>query len=580
MGRLFAALAVASTCFFLACNTKPDTGVPDAPPPEDSVTLEVRLSENQFQVTNDLGSGSATISVFAVAPDGSETDVTADVTLTVEPAGIGAVAAATLTPTGNVAGLGKVVAFDGAHSGTANFEVFISKILPGTADEADIPLFESAVDDTAHAIAVVYPPNGALIPPNLGEMEIHWTDANAKNVYEIALTGTYVDLKMYVNALGTSNWRLLAAENWALLSSGSRGVELTITVRGINTASPATFVKGSTMLRIAAAEVLGGVYYWNTVEKAIMRHDMATPEMAAERFYPPAGQTGCVGCHAVSRDGTMVVYRREGGNMNTGNLVEADSPATDRIPNDGRQWNFASIHPNNQDMFTTTQSGLSRTDIATGVVTPLYTASRVSHPDTSPNGNYIAGTTFPSGSEVYANEGRIVIFDYDQDTKTVGAPRVLVDPPGGGETAFYPSISPDNEWVLYNRAPNGDSYDNQYAELWVTKLDGTGEPVRLSQADTPNNAFNSWPKWTPFTTMEPTLEGGFEPVMWFTVASRRPFGVRSPSNQVPQLWLVPFFPERAVLGAPASAPPVRLPFQNLAHGNHIAQWTEAIISVN
>jgi hypothetical protein len=38
------------------------------------------------------------------------------------------------------------------------------------------------------------------------------------------------------------------------------------------------------------------------------------------------------------------------------------------------------------------------------------------------------------------------------------------------------------------------------------------------------------------------------------VASRRSFGVRSVGAQEPQLWLAPFYPERALAGQPADAP--------------------------
>lgn len=69
--------------------------------------------------------------------------------------------------------------------------------------------------------------------------------------------------------------------------------------------------------------------------------------------------------------------------------------------------------------------------------------------------------------------------------------------------------------------------------------------------------------------------------MWFTVASRRGFGARTSENSgtKPQLWLAPFYPERAARGEPATGPAVRLPFQPLTQGNHIAQWTEQIVNI-
>jgi len=43
--------------------------------------------------------------------------------------------------------------------------------------------------------------------------------------------------------------------------------------------------------------------------------------------------------------------------------------------------------------------------------------------------------------------------------------------------------------------------------------------------------------------------------------------------------MTPFFPNRAARGADPSAPVFRLPFQNLDSSNHIAQWTERVVSV-
>ena len=65
-----------------------------------------------------------------------------------------------------------------------------------------------------------------------------------------------------------------------------------------------------------------------------------------------------------------------------------------------------------------------------------------------------------------------------------------------GINNYYPSFSPDNRWVLFNRA-NGESSSNLNAQLWVTPSTG-GEPIRLTRADGGDANGNSWPKWTPF----------------------------------------------------------------------------------
>jgi hypothetical protein len=476
-----------------------------------------------------------------------------------------------------MAGPGQVIASLPDALGTGDFQVFVTETLPGTADPASAALFDSATLDPATPLQLAYPPAGALIPPNVGEMDVHWRDATSKNVYQLQLSGGFVTLRTYVAGLGASTWTTLAEQRWRQLSSGAIGVDLAIRVRGLATAAPATFIEGAETVRIAAEEVKGGVYYWNTSRAAIMRYDMSTPTVPPEQFYPQVGQGGCVGCHAVSRDGTIVAYRQDGGNVNYGNSLDV-ATRTRQLTVNTQQWNFAAISPDNVDLFTTASNGLYRTDLATKVRSPLYTTTRISHPDVSPTGDAIVATQVTGGDEVWTSAGRIVVFDYDQVAKTVGAPRTLAQPAAPATVAYYPSFSPDGTWVLFNQATGGSSYDNAGAQLWVTRADGSlASPIRLAEAEVAGT-YNSWPKWTPFVTAEPAATGGDEPVIWFTVASRRAFGVRS-SGPPPQLWLAPFYPERAMAGQPATGPAIRLPFQQLGQGNHIAQWTQQIVTL-
>jgi mono/diheme cytochrome c family protein len=556
------------------CGNRGDDGGDDMPNP--TARLMVVVDTPQLHWADGTAETSA-VRVIIVDDFGNREDVTDEATFEIVPAQLGSVTNATITPSGDMAGLGQVLATIPDMLGMADFEVFVERTVTGTADPSTAGLFGAATLDSSGTIQLAYPPAGAMIPPNIGDMDVHWRDA-AKDRYELTLTGGYVTLKTYLNTMGAATWTALADQYWKSLSSGVRGVDLTIRVRGLSSASPATYIEGSQQVRIAAEEVKGGVYYWNTTAAKIFRYDMATPSVPAEQFYPAAGQTGCVGCHAVSRDGTVVAFRQEGGNLNYGNSLSV-STLTKQLTDNTQRWNFAAIHPSNADMFTTDESGLYRTDLATQVRTPMYTAARMSHPDVSANGQLVVATQIGGTStEVWANASRLVVFDYDTTNKTFGAPRPLVEP-SGTTFPYYPSFSPDNEWVLYNQATGGNSYDNPNAEMWVTKADGTGTPIRLSEAEVVGT-YNSWPKWTPFITMEPTGVATSEKVIWFTVASRRAFGVRSNfPGQTPQLWLAPFYPERAALGMPASGPAIRLPFQNLAQGNHIAQWTEQIVTI-
>lgn len=539
----------------------------------DSFHLEVVIDTPTLHWTDGVADVSNVHAIRVDDTDGTQTDVTDQAAFAVSPGELGAVAAAALTPSGQMAGPGSLMATVDTLSAAGNFTVLVTDTVPGTADPTTATLFANATLDPATSITVAYPPAAALIPPNIGQMDVHWRDAT-KDVYEVQLSGGFVTLKTYVTTLGAATWTTLTDDRWQQLSQGASGLDLEVRVRGLKTTSPATYIEGKETVRIAAETVKGGVYYWNTTKAAIMRFDMSTPTVPAEQFYPQVGQSGCVGCHAVSRDGTVVAYRQEGSNLNYGNALTVSS-LTRALPANSQEWNFSAVHPNNTDLFTTTETGLYRTDLATQMTTPVFTATRISHPDIAATGDAIVATQVTGGSEVWTSAGQIVVFDYDQVAKTVGAPRTLSAPPAG-KYQYYPSFSPDNDWVIYNQASGGTSYNNPNAEIWVTKTDGSlATPIRLTTAEVAGS-YDSWPKWTPFITHEPTSSGN-EPVIWFTVASQRPFGVRSSGTQKPQLWLAPFYPDRAAAGQDATGPAIRLPFQALAEGNHIAQWTEAIV---
>jgi hypothetical protein len=66
-------------------------------------------------------------------------------------------------------------------------------------------------------------------------------------------------------------------------------------------------------------------------------------------------------------------------------------------------------------------------------------------------------------------------------------------------------------------------------------------------------------------------------MFYLTFSSQRPFGVRIPSGGRPQIWMTPFFPDRATLGQDPSGNAFRVPFQAVDTSNHIAQWTNAVV---
>jgi hypothetical protein len=113
--------------------------------------------------------------------------------------------------------------------------------------------------------------------------------------------------------------------------------------------------------------------------------------------------------------------------------------------------------------------------------------------------------------------------------------------------------------------------------VWVVKADGTMPPIQLNLADKTGtaNLTNSWARWTPFPQSTGTTG---EPVMFLTFSTTRAFGVRATGGT--QIWMAPFFPDRATAGMDPSGPAFHMPMQLITTSNHIAQWTQAIIIAN
>jgi hypothetical protein len=336
------------------------------------------------------------------------------------------------------------------------------------------------------------------------------------------------------------------------------------------------------MVRLSNEQMQGGLYYWAAAAAngayGIYRHDMSKPGQPAEEYLTTNQTSGrCVACHIVSRDGTRMAITYDGGNQNA---TMVDVATSVRQP-DTQQWNFGTFTPTGEKILTTFEGTLVVRDSNTQAVLATMTAgSRVSHPDLSPDGTrlvYVRHATALSDWTFQA--GKIFVRSFDPTTNAFGAETPLVT---DGVTNFYPSWSPDGQYVLFNRSnieddgaggPLEGAYNNANASLWAVKADGSLPPVELAAANQALGLTNAWGRWAPFAQ---TLGTAGEQIYWLTVSSKRAFGTRLPYGR-PQIWMMAFRPAAAAAGMDPSAFAFRLPMQNIDSSNHIAQWTERIV---
>ena len=330
--------------------------------------------------------------------------------------------------------------------------------------------------------------------------------------------------------------------------------------------------------------IAGGLYYWaasSTDPNApygIYRHDVGTPGTPPERFYTTIETTDtgsypngrCVACHALSRDGTKMSISYDGGG---GASTVMDVATRSPLPSPGH-WDFAAYTAMGDYLVTESQGVLTLRDSATAtIVSTLPLAGACSHPDFSAMGDSMTYVQYDSGSRWGFTGGAIYTIPYDGSTQTFGTPQLIVDNTSGNN--YYPSFSPDGQWIIFNRdAAGGSSYNNHAAEVWVVPAAG-GTPIQLIAADVTTGLTDSWARWAPF---QQTVGG--EAMYWVTFSSTRDFGTRiTGGSDHPQLWMSPFFPDRAIASMDPSGPAFRLPFQNIASDNHIAQWADQVIPI-
>jgi hypothetical protein len=239
-------------------------------------------------------------------------------------------------------------------------------------------------------------------------------------------------------------------------------------------------------------------------------------------------------------------------------------------------WDFAAFDATASKLVTVegSQLYLRALDgaLLAGPLPPVTAGSLATHPEISPDNTRLASVEFTAGYDAVAYNGSIVIRSFDAAANKFGAPTVVV-PSAVNVANWYPSFSPDGEWIVFTRTTSA-SYNDASAETWLVKADGSRPPIQLAAADLTGNLTNSWARWVPFAQ---TFGPDNEKLFYLTFSSQRPFGVRIPNGARPQIWMTPVFPARAAAGQDPSGNAFRVPFQDVNTSNHIAQWTQAVV---
>ena len=469
----------------------------------------------------------------------------------------------------------------------------LDPIVDGTAPTGAPGLFGDPTTGTATGgPCLVEPEVGTLYPRNWLRPRFSWLPAAGQNLFEVRLTvGNQVNpLVVYTTA---STWTMPAAI-WSGLQAHSVGMPITVAIRGgaFDGTTLSGVAHGSTGdIAIAAADAPGAIVYWTTSGGTGLRGFTIGDETVKDIVRPADASSKCVGCHSSTPDGAYVGFSSSqnpgNGDPTTLGMLSADgnkttpafvTPAAQALMARVGQESpvFSKLHWQAGDhtavtMFTVASkfeivwTDLEAADASgTGVVARTGDANMAASASFAHTTDTLLYTSAPSvSSGVSTAHGDLATVPYGN--RAGGTATKIA---GASTTAFneyYPTFSPDDRFVAFNRVADGQSsYNNAQAEVFAIPAAG-GTPVRLAANDPPAcsgkaspGVTNSWPKWAPGAS-----DVGGKRFYWLTFSS-----TRSAAGN-PQLYVTPVVDDGTTL---TTYPALYLWNQPVAENNHTPAW--------
>jgi hypothetical protein len=584
------------------------------------------------QVTYPQAPSPTTFKATGTFAGGQTMDVTGCVAWSTGVPGLGTISDGMLTPA--AAGQYTVTASNGSISGSATLTV----MLTGSVTEGSVTSAMLDGTPSGGAPTIAYPLDGALFPYHFGDLAFQVVPTAGQTIARVNFTGDAISFDVYAPCTPITNAAVGGACSVALpasleadLAGASAAPNLTETVRLANADGSNLVESASISARWSSTPLSGTIYYWSTPPQTgngaseIVRmnlSDAGTPpevyltnEDTAAYSSQLSGGWACVGCHAISRDGTKLGITIAGSSVNAngdgyGSLfalidVASKTPTAERITEPGGQQllndGFATLttFSNNGDTMVQELQGalyLRTADATLASQGPLFSSvtESVTQPSWSPKGDLITFTSWVpnlniphqyDSKDLNGNETpNSQIWTASANGTSFGTPTVLV-PRATNLTEYYPAFSDDSALVVFNESSCSgtssagndgygespcDSYDDPSARLRLVAAGG-GTPVELDKASgrtsgwpTADTWTNSWPRFAP---SHGTFQG--KTLYWVAFSSRRAYGATlsgsANGTTPPQIWFagVAVDSTGALSGDPSFAP-VWLPLQNSA----------------
>jgi WD40-like Beta Propeller Repeat len=418
---------------------------------------------------------------------------------------------------------------------------------------------------------LVEPESDVVYPQDWLRPRFTWTASGAENLFELRLhvANETSDLVVYT----TSTTWTMSQSMWDSLRTHSPTEPMTLSVRGgvyANNAITGEALGTSTPMEIAPVQATGAIVYWTTSNGTALKGFTVGDDTVEQVLVPSQvteTQTTCIGCHTATPDGEFVSVgiSANGAWPNAMALVDPDAGALGTPPpflgsagaaalaqpNRGIS-SFSRAHwaPGDYREIVAFDEGGSMTNVlqwvdlgatisanATGTIARTGDPNSAGAPAWSHDGNtiaYVSTNHFCDGRLGAGCDGVTYNGPTDPgstaDIYTVpyanGAGGTATPLPGASSGAiqeYYPVFSPDDAFLAFCEAPNGDNmYDQADAEVYMIPSSG-GTATRLAANDPPAcsgkvspGITNSWPKWGPAA-----LQANGSTYYWLVFSSTR-----------------------------------------------------------
>jgi hypothetical protein len=504
-----------------------------------------------------------------------DSDVTSQVNWKIDDTSLGGISAGVFTTSNQAGGQGTITASSGNISATAQIIVQFKPVVndPSAPANAGTTLPPAATGPVMTGLSpvIVYPSNNTMFPRNIYKVLFQWNAGTGQNLYRLDFQSPQLTMSVYTTA---TSWQPNATQ-WGYMANSAAGSQVKWTVTGVNTANAsAVYSSAPVNIRFSQNTVDGAIYYWSTTVAGVRRATVS--DSAPTDFLVPATVGKCVACHTVSRNGARIGADIGGSSLGVYNVKDL-SPVINPSQNIASSW--VTFNPDNSRIVVASQGVLTLRNGNTGasintVTLPMGKFGTM--PDWSPDGKTLTFAYEAQNKDRGISGSSIATIQYSNDAWS--NMKILVQSASNMDSKYYPSFSPDSQWIAYVSA-TGSSDNNNTARLMIISADGTKGPIDLGQANTIVNnqtltgtaaqIADTMPTWAP------TQAGQ---TMFLAFTSARAYGNVYAAGKYKQLWVAGIDPTMLAAGQDPSFPGFRLPFQGDTENSHRPFWAVDVLN--